>query len=155
MGPDTVADSDMLQHEYEICIRTTPVKLWQAITRGEWTRRYFHGTRIESDWRPGSPVVFHSSRPGEIAVEGVVREAAPPRRLAYTWNVRYDAERAGEGASLVTWEIVPLDEVCKLTLVHRFSAPSKTWREVRSGWNAILSSLKSLLETGEALPLSS
>jgi hypothetical protein len=70
-----------------------------------------------------------------------------------TWNVRYDAERAGEEESLVTWEITPLDEVCKLTLVHLFSVPSKTWREVKSGWNAILSSLKSLLETGEGLSL--
>ena len=150
-----MADSGALQHEYEVYIRTTPQKLWDALTRGESTRRYFHRTRIESDWRPGSPVIFHSSRPGEIAVEGVVREAAFPCRLAYTWNVRYDPERAGEEASLVTWEITPLDEVCRLTLVHRFSAPSKTWREVKSGWNAILSSLKSWLETGEGLSLTS
>ena len=153
--PVTESEVGVLEHGYEIYIRTTPQKLWDAITRGEWTRRYFHGTRIESDWRPGSPVVYHNSRPGEIAVEGVVREAAPPRRLCYTWNVRYDAERAGEEPSLVTWEITPLDEVCRLTVVHQFNAPSKTYREVKSGWNAILSSLKSLLETGEPLSVAS
>ena len=111
------------------------------------TRCYFHGTRIESDWQVGSPVAYHSTRAGEVAVHGVIREAARPRRLSYTWNVRYDPEHAGEQPSLVTWEIEPAGNACKLTLAHEFTEASKTSREVRSGWNAILSSLKSLLES--------
>ena len=71
--------------------------------------------------------------------------------LEYTWNVRYDEERAGEEPSVVRWEIEQIDEQCKLTLLHSLTTESKTYREVRSGWNAILSSLKSLIETGEPL----
>ena len=149
------AASHVLRHDYEIYIHTTPEALWDAITCGEQTRRYFHGTSIESEWRVGATVVYHSSRTDRIAVEGEVRAVEPRRRLSYTWNVRYDPERSGEAPSLVTWEIEPLGDECKLTLMHEFSEPSKTFREVRSGWNAILSSLKSLLETGEPLSVAS
>ena len=149
------AEPNALRHDYEIYIRTTPDDLWDAITSGEQTRRYFHGTRIESEWRVGATVIYHSSRPGRIAVDGEVRAVDKPRRLSYTWNVHYDPERSGEKPSLVTWEIESAGEACKLTLTHRFSEPSKTFREVASGWNAILSSLKSLLETGDPLSISS
>ena len=145
------AESSALQHDYEIFIRTTPDALWDAITSGEQTRRYFHGTRIESKWRVGAAVIYHSSRAGNIAVDGEVRHVERTRRLSYTWNVRYDPERSGEAPSLVTWKIEPVGDTCRLTLTHQFSEPSKTFREVKSGWNAILSSLKSLLETGEPL----
>ena len=144
-----------LRHVYETYIRTTPERLWTAITDGEWTRRYFHGTRIESSWEPGSPVVFHGSERGTVAVEGVVREVAPHRRLSFTWNVRYDADRRGELPSVVVWEIEQLGDTCKLVVVHEFAEESKTYREVASGWNAILSSLKSLMETGEPLSVAS
>ena len=149
------AESNALRHEYENYIRTTPDALWDAITSGEQTRRYFHGTRIESEWRVGAAVVYHSSHAGRIAVDGEVRRVEPPRRLSYTWNVRYDPERSGEAPSLVTWEIEPVGESCRLTLTHAFGEPCKTLREVKSGWNAILSSLKSMLETGEPLSISS
>ena len=147
------AESSALQHDYEIFIRTTPDALWDAITSGEQTRRYFHGTRIESEWRVGAAVIYHSSHAGNIAVDGEVRHVERTRRLSYTWNVRYDPERSGEAPSLVTWKIEPVGDTCRLTLTHQFSEPSKTFREVKSGWNAILSSLKSLLETGEPLAI--
>jgi uncharacterized protein YndB with AHSA1/START domain len=142
--------NDRLQHVYEIYIRTTAERLWEAITSGEVTRRYFHRTRIGSDWRVGSPVVFHRLN-GSVAVDGVVKICEPPRVLEYTWNVRYDEERAGEEPSLVRWEIEPLEGECRLTVLHSFREESKTFREVRSGWNGVLSSLKSLLETGRPL----
>ena len=147
------AESNALRHDYEISIRTTPEALWDAITSGEQTRRYFHGTRIESEWRVGAAVIYHSSRAGHVAVDGEVRAVEPLRRLSYTWNVRYDPERSAEAPSLVTWEIERVAETCKLTLTHAFDEPCKTFREVASGWNAILSSLKSLLETGEPLSI--
>ncbi len=84
-------------------------------------------------------------------------------RAGSPWNVRYDPERSGEAPSLVTWKIEapslvtwkiePVGDTCRLTLTHQFSEPCKTFREVASGWNAILSSLKSLLETGEPLSI--
>jgi len=142
--------NDRLEHVYEIYIRTTAERLWEALTSGDMTRRYFHRTRIESDWQVGSPVVFH--RPdGSVAVEGVMRACDPPRALEYTWNVRYDEERAGEEPSLVRWEIERLEGECRLTVMHSFRGESTTFREVKAGWNEILSSLKSLLETGRPL----
>ncbi len=80
--PET--DANALRHEYEIYIRTTPDALWDAITSGEQTRRYFHGTRIESEWRVGATAIYHSSRAGRIAVEGEVRHVERPRRRAPT-----------------------------------------------------------------------
>jgi DNA-binding transcriptional ArsR family regulator len=142
--------NERLQHVYEIYIRTTAKRLWEALTSGEMTRRYFHRTRIESDWRVGSPVVFRRED-GSVAVEGVVKACDPPRVLEHTWNVRYDEERAGEEPSLVRWEIEQLEGSCRLTLLHSFQEESKTYLEVKGGWTEILSSLKSLLETGRPL----
>ena len=144
--------SEQLQHMYEIYIRTTAEKLWEAITSGELTGRYFHNTRIESSWQVGSPVVYRNPD-GSVAVEGEVRVCERPRVLEYTWNVRYDAERAGEEPSVVRWEIEQLAGSCRLTVLHSFTEESKTFREVKRGWNEILSSLKSLLETGRPLSI--
>jgi uncharacterized protein YndB with AHSA1/START domain len=140
--------------QYEIWIRTTPETLWAAITEGEWTHRYFHQTRIESDWKPGSPMVMWMDD-GRKAVESQVLEYDPHRRLSYTWAVRYNDELAREAPSRVTWEIEAYDGLCRLRLIHdRFPAESKVADEVAGGWMAILSNLKSVLETGEALPVS-
>jgi uncharacterized protein YndB with AHSA1/START domain len=140
--------------QYEIWIRTTPETLWAAITEGEWTHRYFHQTRIESDWKPGSPMVMWMDD-GRKAVESQVLEYDPHRRLSYTWGVRYNDELAREAPSRVTWEIEAYDGLCRLRLIHdRFPAESKVADEVAGGWMAILSNLKSVLETGEALPVS-
>jgi uncharacterized protein YndB with AHSA1/START domain len=139
---------------YELWIRTTPERLWQAITEGEWTHRYFHQTRIESDWRPGSPMVMWMDD-GRKAVEGEILESEPHLRLSYTWGVRYNDEMAKEEASRVTWEIEVHGEMCRLVLVHdRFPAGSLVAEQVAGGWMAILSNLKTLLETGTPLPIS-
>jgi uncharacterized protein YndB with AHSA1/START domain len=139
---------------YELWIRTTPERLWQAITDGEWTQRYFHQTRIESDWRPGSAMVMWMDN-GHKAVEGEILESEPYRRLSYTWGVRYNDEMAKEPPSRVSWEIEAHGEMCRLTLVHdRFPAGSLVAEQTAGGWMAILSNLKTLLETGEPLPIS-
>jgi len=146
---------DKPMHVYQTYIHTTPERLWQAITRGEITRRYFHQTAVESTWQTGSPVIYRQPD-GTVAVEGEVVAAEPPRRLQMTWSFRngHDAEAIADPPSRVTWEIEPVDGVCKLTLVHDgFASETATYRSIREGWTPILASLKSLLETGEPLPL--
>jgi uncharacterized protein YndB with AHSA1/START domain len=92
---------------------------------------------------------------GLKAVEGVILECDPFRRLSYTWGVRYNAEMAKEEPSRVTWEIEAHGEMCRLLLVHdRFPAGSLVAPHVGGGWMAILSNLKTLLETGAPMPIS-
>jgi uncharacterized protein YndB with AHSA1/START domain len=139
---------------YEIWIRTTPERLWRAITDGEWTQRYFHETRIESTWRPGSRVVYWMEG-DEVGVEGDVLECDPPRRLSITWGVRYNAEMAKEAPSRVTFEIEAHEGMCLLRVVHdRFPEASQVAPHVAQGWMGILSNLKTLLETGAPMPIS-
>lgn len=138
---------------YETYIRTTPERLWKAITSAEFTRQYFHGMAIESDWTPGGPVVFRyeDGRPG---VEGQVLEAEPTRLLRYTWRFVYDEELARERPSRVSFEIEPQGAVCRLRVTHDdFDPHSKVLPLVSQGWAPLICSLKSLLETGQPLDL--
>lgn len=135
---------------YELFIKTTPEKLWQALTDPEQTRLYFFGERIHSSWKPGAQ--WHSIGPkGTRDVEGKVLEADRPRRLVLSWHVLYDPELGAE-LSRVTYEIEQKGPLCKLTATHDLSEAPKTSSRVRGGWPLLLSSLKSLLETGEPLP---
>lgn len=139
------------QHVFQIYIGCSAERLWEGITNGDLTRRYFHATAIESDWKVGSPVVYRSPD-GSVAVEGEVLEVDAPGRLSISWKVLYDPERSGEQPSRVSWEIEPAGASCKLTVVHdEFEGETKTYREVGEGWVPLLSSLKSLLETGQPL----
>jgi uncharacterized protein YndB with AHSA1/START domain/DNA-binding transcriptional ArsR family regulator len=141
------------KHVYEVYIRTTPEKLWQAITDPDFTRRYFYGTAVESSWQPGAPVV-HRGEDGSLVLEGKVLEVDQPRRLVTTFVAVHDPEQAKERPSRVTWEILPLGEVCKLTLTHDdFDGETATYKSVGPGWNPILSGLKTLLETGVPLAI--
>ncbi|MEM7052204.1 MAG: SRPBCC domain-containing protein [Acidobacteriota bacterium] len=145
------------KHVYEIYIRTSPEKLWQAITSGEMTQLYFHETRIESDWQVGSPMVYRGPD-GQEMVVGEVLEIAAPQRLVVSWQftAAHDEKRTSDPPSRVTWEIESVgkeEEVCRLTLVHDgFETETRTFQMVARGWVPILDSLKSLLETGRALP---
>jgi uncharacterized protein YndB with AHSA1/START domain len=142
---------DRPRHVYQVFIRTTPERLWQAITDPAFTERYFFQTRVDAAWRRGSAVQYWMAD-GRLAVEGEVVEVDPPRRLVTTWSFRYSDDLAGDPPSRVTWEIEPLGETCKLTLVHDdFASETPTFRSVGQGWPMVLSSLKSLLETGEPL----
>lgn len=136
------------KHVYEVYIRTTPDKLWEAITDGDMTQRYFYGAKVESDWKAGSPVAY--VHPDESwRIEGKVLEAQRPKRLVHTFALPRSEDMKNDRPSRVTWEIEQQGEACKLTLTHDdFDGETATYKSVGSGWNPILSSLKTLLETG-------
>jgi uncharacterized protein YndB with AHSA1/START domain len=135
---------------YQIAIRTTPERLWQALTDSSFSRRYPFYMSIESTFELGAPIRFVDDA-GRAAVEGVVLESDPPRRLVYTWVIRYDAAYAHE-TSRVTWLIEPRgSSVCQLTLTHDVTNAPLTAPHVTGGWPFILSGIKTLLETGEPL----
>lgn len=141
----------MARFVYVTYIRTTPEKLWEALTAPEWTRRYWAGTHQESDWTPGSP--WRAMIPdGRVGDSGEILEADPPRRLVLTWRNEFVPEMREEGHSRLTYEIEPAGSAVKLTLVHEIDRdPSKLIEAVSTGWPHILASLKSLLETGQAI----
>jgi uncharacterized protein YndB with AHSA1/START domain/DNA-binding transcriptional ArsR family regulator len=144
------AAMDQPRHVFQIYIRTSPEQLWQAITDPAFTLTYMLRSRVESTWRAGEPVKYWIE--DEMVVSGTVLEADPPRRLVQTWAFRGDPEMRDDPPSRVTWEIEALGETCKLTLVHDgFGGETRTYHRVREGWWLVLSSLKSLLETGEGL----
>jgi uncharacterized protein YndB with AHSA1/START domain len=136
-------------HIFEIFIRTTPERLWQALTDGNLTQQYYYGTRAESDWTPGAAYTFRAPD-GTAMIDGEVLESDPPRRLVTTFRPTWV-----EGApTTVTWEIAPAGEACKLTLIHDGLDPASPLAEsFRDGWARILSGLKTLLETGEPLAI--
>jgi len=139
------------KHVYEIYIRTTPEKLWEAITRPEMTRQYFYANDVESDWKVGTPV-RHKGADGKVNLDGKVLEVVPPRKLVTTFCAVHDAETAKDRPTRVTWEIEPRGEVCRLTLTHDdFDGITATYKQVGMGWNPVLSGLKTLLETGKPL----
>ena len=139
---------------YRVFIKAPPQAIWDAITKPEFTRRYFHGVSVDSEFRAGSPFRQWLSGDRGLAVEGEVLESEPPRRLVHTWLARYDEELAAEEPSRVTWEIEPREDgVSLLTVVHdRLEGAPKTARNVSGeGWTFVLCGLKTLLETGEEL----
>ncbi|WP_171162859.1 metalloregulator ArsR/SmtB family transcription factor [Streptomyces sp. I05A-00742] len=150
---------------YTTYIRTTPERLWKALTEPEFTRRYW-GLEFASDWTKGSAVVWEQGGARITDPEQVVLDSDPFRRLSYTWHtftpewagaVGVDEELrrriAGERRSKVTFEIEPLGETVKLTVVHDGFEPGSTVLEmIHEGWPLVLSGLKSLLETGDPLP---
>jgi uncharacterized protein YndB with AHSA1/START domain len=140
------------RHVYETYIRTTPERLWQALVDPELTRRYFYRCDFSGELSPGSAYTY-TGPGGEVAVDGTIEEAEPFRRLVMTFHIAFDEEAARERPSRVTWEITPLGEVCRLTLVHQdlHGAP-RTRQITATGWPPLVSGLKTLLETGEELP---
>jgi uncharacterized protein YndB with AHSA1/START domain len=142
-----------LDYVYETFIKAPPEKVWEGLTSPEFTRRYFWKTEVESTWELGAPVTFKNDE-GRLFVEGEVIEASPPLRLCFTWRALWSEELAKEEASRVSFEIEQQGAVCHLRIVHdQFPAGSKTHEEVSGGWSAIVCSLKTLLETGEPLPV--
>jgi len=135
---------------FEIFIKTTPERLWDAITDRDLRARYSFGVGTESDWSPGSS--YKSSVPGVIDIaEGENVEVEPPRRLVQTFTALWSEEVTGEGASRVTMEMETVgDDMCRLTVTHDQLAKGAS-NELYGGWPQILSGLKTLLETGEDL----
>ena len=135
---------------YQVFIKATPEQIWDAITRPEFTARYFHGARVENT---AELHLVHGPE-GQNWGNGATLEFDPPRRLVHEWRSLYDPELADEDASRVTWEIEQKEgSVCKLTVVHdKLDASPKTAASVSGpGWMHVLSGLKTLLETGEPL----
>jgi uncharacterized protein YndB with AHSA1/START domain/DNA-binding transcriptional ArsR family regulator len=135
---------------FEVFIKTTPDRLWEAITDPKMRARYSFGVETHSDWGPGS--TYTSSVPGVIDIaQGENTEVDPPRRLVQTFNALWSEEVKAEGTSRVTWEIEPVGEdSCRLTVVHDQLSEGAN-PELYGGWPQILSGLKTLLETGEDL----
>jgi uncharacterized protein YndB with AHSA1/START domain len=149
----TTTTTEQTTQVYSVFIRATPDKIWDAITKPEFTSQYFYGSVIDSTYEPGSPYIGWSSDRSQQYVDGEVLEADPPRKLVTTWRATYDPDTAVEPYSRVTWEIEPAGEhVTKLTVVHdELEAAPKTAASVAGGWSFVLSGLKTLLETGEPL----
>jgi uncharacterized protein YndB with AHSA1/START domain len=136
---------------YVTYIRTTPDKVWAALTNPEIMRRYWLGATGESDFKPGSPwrLVFDD---GRVADAGEIVEAEPNRRLVIKWRNHWKPEFHDEGWSVCTMELEEAKGAVKLTVTHSMDRPeSKLIGAVSGGWPQILSNLKTLLETGEAL----
>jgi uncharacterized protein YndB with AHSA1/START domain len=135
---------------YQVFIKASPERVWDAITRPEFTARYFHGSRIAIDGERRVSL----APDGSVRGDSPVLEYDPPRRLVHEWLSLYDPDMAAEEPSRVTWEIEPHEGgYCKLTLTHdRLDGAPKTAESVSgAGWMFVLSGLKTLLETGEPL----
>jgi uncharacterized protein YndB with AHSA1/START domain len=143
-----MADS---QFVYVTYIRTTPEKLWRALMEPEFTRQFWLGTAQESDWKPGAS--WRIAKPnGSTADSGEVLEIDSHRRLVLSWRNELFPEMTAEGYSRLTYELEEKGDSVKLTVTHEMDkSDSKFIKAVSGGWPPILSSLKSLLETGESL----
>jgi uncharacterized protein YndB with AHSA1/START domain len=135
---------------YVAYIRTTPEKLWSALTDAEFMKQYWFGMHCESRWTPGASWKMVSSG-GEIFDDGEIVEAEPPRRLVIRWQNRHRPELIAEGPSRCTMELEPTGTAVKLSITHTIERESsKLIEAVSGGWPKVISNLKSLLETGSA-----
>jgi len=134
---------------FEIYIKTTPERLWGAITDGELRKKYSFGVGTQSEWTEGSG--YKSAVPGVVDIaSGENVEVEPPRRLVQTFTALWSEDVQKEGVSRVTWEIEPVGGSCRLQVTHDQLGEGAN-NELWGGWPMILSGLKTLLETGEQL----
>ncbi len=135
---------------YEIYIKTTPERLWQAITDGEIRGKYQFGNRVDSEWKVGSRVVMtNKNAPGPLG-DGEILEIDPPRKLVHTLIALWGDDVKAEGYSRVTWQIEQVGDSCRLLLTHDQLNDGAN-EQIYGGWPMILSGLKTWLETGETL----
>ena len=135
---------------FEIYIRTTPERLWEAIIDPEIRSRYNFGAAVESTWTVGAPLTMSAPNAPGLLGDGEVLEVDPPRRLVHTMTALWSDDVKSEGASRVTWEIEPVGDSCHLTLTHDQLRDGAN-EQIFGGWPMILSGLKTWLETGELL----
>ena len=133
---------------YVTIIRTTPAKLWEALTDPKFIRQYWYGVGVECVWKQGAP--WKMSFPdGRLADVGEILEIDPPRRIVIRWQNEWNPEMKAEGPSRCTIDLTPLEDAVKLTITHVLDRPeSKFIAGVTGGWPYTLANLKSLLETG-------
>ncbi|MGH2753948.1 MAG: ArsR/SmtB family transcription factor, partial [Actinomycetota bacterium] len=142
---------ESMEKVFEIYIRTTPERLWDAITDPEMRSKYNFGSRVISDWTPGSRFEMANPNAPDPLGEGENLEVDPPRRLVQSMTALWSEEVKEEGTSRVTWEIEPIgDDSCRLTVTHDQLREGAN-EELYGGWPMVLSGLKTLLETGEPL----
>ena len=149
-GLKRAIEEQTMEKVFEIYIKTTPERLWEAITDPELRSRYTFGVGVESDWTPGSPYKAAHRGAGVTISEGENLEVDPPRRLVQSFNALWSDDVRAEGTSRVTWEIEPVGDSCRLLVIHDQLREDAN-DEIYGGWPMILSGLKTLLETGEDL----
>jgi uncharacterized protein YndB with AHSA1/START domain len=139
---------------YTIYIASTPEKVWQALTMGEFSRKYFFGNAVEVDLKVGGAYIVRKTD-GSVHISGEVVECVTPRKLTVTFNVNWPELIERLGPTLVTYQIEPAGDAVRLTMTESHDRPidDDILSGGRQGWPAILSSLKSLLETGQALDI--
>jgi uncharacterized protein YndB with AHSA1/START domain len=136
---------------YVTYIKTTPEKLWRALTTTEFTKQYWFGTQVESDWKEGSTITLFNDDGKTVNITGSVLRCNPPHELSYSWS----SPQSLQQTSRVTFNVEPGSDHVKLTVTHdQFTPGSDTAEKVSKGWPAVLSSLKSLLESGNTIDFS-
>jgi uncharacterized protein YndB with AHSA1/START domain len=142
-------EEQTMEKVFEIYIKTTPERLWEAITDDEKRRLYNFGVGVKSDWTPGSR--YEAAHPSGVDIAaGENLEVDPPRRLVQSFNALWGDDVKAEATSRVTWEIEPVGDSCRLTVTHDQLRDGAN-EQIYGGWPQILSGLKTLLETGESL----
>jgi DNA-binding transcriptional ArsR family regulator len=139
-----------MEKVFEIYIKTTPERLWEAITSSEMRQKYTFGVGVDSDWTNGSSYRAAHAASGTPISEGENLEVDPPRRLVQSFHALWGEDVAAEGTSRVTWEIEPVGDSCRLLVTHDQLREGVN-DQIYGGWPMILSGLKTLLETGELL----
>ena len=137
------------ENVYEVEIATTPERLWKAITDPSDTEQYWYGAQSISDWKVGSRWVSQSAE-GEVFLDGEILEIDPPRRLVHTFHVVHEPTAAAEAPSRIEWQITPIGDRCRLTVIHTGRGPASV-EYTSGGWETILGGMKEMLETGEAV----
>jgi uncharacterized protein YndB with AHSA1/START domain len=156
--PWTAALSDLkdrletpMEKVFEIYIKTTPERLWEAITDSEIRAKYQFGNSVTAEWKPGTRwEMGNPGAPGVVLAEGETLEADPPRRLVVSFNALWGEDVKSEGTSRVTWDIEPVGDSCRLMVTHDQLHEGAN-DQLYGGWPMILSGLKTWLETGELL----
>ncbi len=147
-------EDKIMEKVFEIYIKTTPERLWQAITDPEMRQKYSFGVGVHSDWKAGSRyqgrAASHTVAPAMAIFEGKNLEVDPPRRLVQSFQALWSDAAKNEGTSRVTWEIERIEDSCRLTVTHDQLREGAN-PELYGGWPMVLSGLKTLLETGETL----
>lgn len=139
-------------HVYQVIINVEPERVWDAITSGDLTVQYFYGTRVESDWEVGSPIVY-TYPDGSVAADGEILSIDPGREVEMTFHARWDPDLDAEGPAREIWRVEDFGGASKLTM-ELYDTPygSKTYEDFTNGLPYIVSGMKTLLETGERLP---
>ncbi|MCP4896153.1 MAG: ATPase [bacterium] len=142
------------EYVYVALIAAPPEKVWRALTTAEFTRQYWHSTRVQSSWKVGSRVEFLVEN-DEVGCEGEVLVCDPPRELSYTWSFPRNPETKDEAPSRVSFLLEELTQGTKLTVTHdHFPEDSKMYPMISHGWPSVIAGLKTLLETGHGVDFS-